>query len=111
MAPQAAFDQHIDLALEQLVQPRRLTYACSDLRLSPAKLREPRPQVVHVNAAMHSNMQQARGALGFELGGCIGDQFRFGESDQPRGRRHDGQRQRDVYVARNHTGAERPGVP
>jgi hypothetical protein len=46
MAPQAALDQHIDLALEQLVQARWLANAGSDLGLSPAELREPPPQIV-----------------------------------------------------------------
>ena len=54
MAPLAALDQHIDLAFEQLVQARRLADADSDLRLSPAETREPRPQVVDVDAAMHT---------------------------------------------------------
>jgi hypothetical protein len=73
MAPHATFDQHIDLALEQLVQPRRFADAHGDLRLSPAELREPRPQIIHVNAATHSNMQQVREAAGFEISGCFGD--------------------------------------
>jgi hypothetical protein len=73
MAPQAVFDQHIDLALEQLVQTRRLADAGSDLRLSAAELREPRPQIIDVDATMHPNMQQVRDALGPELGGRLGD--------------------------------------
>src|SRR5262249_41033853 len=73
MAPQAALDQHIDLALEQLVQTRRLADAGSDLRLSAAELREPRPQIIDVDATMHPNMQQVRDALGPELGGRLGD--------------------------------------
>jgi hypothetical protein len=73
MAPHRALDQHIDLALEQLVQTRRLADAGSDLRLSPAELREPRPQIIDVDATMHPNMQQVRDALGSELGGRLGD--------------------------------------
>ena len=73
MAPQAALDQHIDLALDQLVQARWLADAGSDLRLSPAELREPRSQVVDVDAAMHTNMQKARNALGPERGGRLRD--------------------------------------
>src|SRR5262249_3425731 len=73
MAPQAALDQHIDLALEQLVQARRLTDAGSDLRLSPAELREAPAQIVDVDAAMDPDMQQVRDALGLECGGRLGD--------------------------------------
>src|SRR5262249_12813434 len=73
MTPHATLDQHIDLALKQLMQPRRLADAHSDLRLSLTELREPRPQIIHVNAATHSNMQQVREAVGFELSGCFGD--------------------------------------
>src|SRR5438477_8872802 len=46
MAPQADLDQHIDLALEQLVQARWLANAGSDLGLSQAELHEPPPQIV-----------------------------------------------------------------
>src|SRR5262252_7877365 len=73
MVPRAALDQHIDLALEQLVQTRRLADAGSDLRLSATELREPRPQVIDVDATMHTNMQQVRDALGPELGGRLRD--------------------------------------
>src|SRR5262249_26403089 len=73
MAPQAALDQHIDLALEQLVQARWLADAGSDLGLGPAELREPPPQIVDVDAAMYPDMQQARDALGLEFGGRLGN--------------------------------------
>src|SRR4051794_35702975 len=63
MAPQAALDHHIDLALEQLVQARWLADAGSELGLSPAKLYEPPPQIVHIDAAMCPDMQQVRNAL------------------------------------------------
>ena len=64
MAPHATFDQHIDLALEQLVQTCWLANAGSDLGLSPAELREPPPQIVDVDAAVYPDMQQVRDALG-----------------------------------------------
>ena len=73
MTPQAALNQHVDLAPEQLVQACRLANAGSDLRLSTAELREPPSQVVDVDAAMYPNMQQARDALGLEFGGRRGD--------------------------------------
>src|SRR6185436_7580315 len=73
MAPRAALDDHIDLALEQLVQSRRLADAYRKLRLRPSELGPPRPQAIDVDAAMHSDVQQARNALGPELGGRFGD--------------------------------------
>jgi hypothetical protein len=64
MAPQAALDQHVDLALEQLVQARWLANADSNPGLISTELREPPPQIVDVDAAMYPNMQQVRDALG-----------------------------------------------
>ena len=73
MAPQATLDQHIDFALEELVQARRLADAEGDLRLSPAEVRQPRPQAIDVDTAMNSNMQQARDAVRPERSGRLGD--------------------------------------
>ena len=73
MPPQAALDQHIDLALEQLVQTRWLAEADGDLGLGPAELRQSRPQAIDVDTAMHPNMQQARDVLGPEHAGRLGD--------------------------------------
>ena len=73
MAPQAALDHHIDLALEQLVQARRLAEANGHLGLRPAKMREARPQAIEVETRMHPDMQQACDALGLEPGGGVGE--------------------------------------
>jgi hypothetical protein len=73
MTPRATLDQHIDLALEELGRARRLADAEGDLRLSPAELRQPRPQAINVDTAMNSNMQKARDALRPERSRRLGD--------------------------------------
>ena len=47
MTPHATLNQH-DHALKQLMQPRWLADAHSDLRSSLTELREPRPQIIHL---------------------------------------------------------------
>jgi hypothetical protein len=44
-----------------------------DLGLGAAELRQLRTQAIDVDAAMHPNVQQARDALGPELGSRLGD--------------------------------------
>src|SRR5947209_1998552 len=73
MTAQTALDQHIDLAVEQLVQARRLADADADLRLSPAELGQAAPQIVDIDAAMDPNMQHVRDALRLEVRGRLGD--------------------------------------
>ena len=50
-------DHDIDLALEQLVQARRLAQANGDLRLGLAELRQARPQPIKDETCMDPDMQ------------------------------------------------------
>lgn len=66
-------DHDIDLALQQLVQPRRLADADGDLWLGLAKSCQARPQPINGNTRVYPDMQQTCDALGLELGSGIGE--------------------------------------
>jgi hypothetical protein len=63
----------IDLAFEQLMQPRRLADANGDLWLGLTELRQARPQPINGKTRMYPDMQQTCDALRPEFGSGVGE--------------------------------------